>query len=77
MTETVNVDGAVPLLGVTDSHEALSCAVQVNDPPPVFVMETLFDAGLLPNRVAEKLSEVGLTPMAGGGAEIVRVTGIV
>ena len=73
MTEAVNVDGAVPLVGLRLSHEALSEAVQFKVPPPVLLTATFCVAGLEPPCTAEKLSDVGLRPMAGGGATV-RVT---
>jgi hypothetical protein len=75
-TVTVSVEGAVPLPGLTVSHDALSCAVHANVPPPVLLMETVFADGLAPDRVAEKLKDVGLRPIA-GGALTISVTGMV
>ena len=45
LTEAVSVEGAVPLVGLRLSHEALSEAVQFNVPPPVLEMETFCVAG--------------------------------
>jgi len=38
LTEAVSVEGAVPLAGLTLSHEALSVAVQLNVPPLALLM---------------------------------------
>ncbi len=72
LTETVSVDGAVPLAGLTLSQGALSLAVQLSVPPPVLVMLSVWLAGLLPPAVAVKLRLVGLTPMVGcvAGADV-------
>src|SRR5262249_29089408 len=72
LTEAVSVEGAVPLAGLTVSHEASSLAVKLRVPPPVLVTLIVWLAGLLPPAVAVKLRLVGLTPMVGcvGGAEV-------
>jgi hypothetical protein len=38
LTDAVSVDGAVPLAGLTVSHDASSVAVQLSVPAPVLVM---------------------------------------
>ena len=76
LTETVSVEGAVPLLGLRESQEAFSEADHDNVPPPVFVMDTVFDDGFEPYLVAEKLREVGLRPIV-GAVVMVKVTGMV
>jgi hypothetical protein len=48
------------------SHAALSLALQLKVPPPVLLMLTVWDAGLLPPCWAVKDKLVGLAPIAGG-----------
>jgi hypothetical protein len=57
----------------------LSLALQVNVPPPVLLIVTVWAAGLLPPCCAVKDRLVGLMPMAGGtGAGVtMKVTGTV
>ena len=64
-TEAVSVEGAVPLVGLTVSHGALSLAVKLSVPAPVLLMLIVWLAGLLPPAVAVKLRLAGLTPMVG------------
>jgi len=45
-TLTDTVDGAAPLVGVTESHVVLPDAVQRSVPPPAFVTEIVREAGL-------------------------------
>ena len=45
-TPTDSVDGATPLAGVAESQGALSDAVQESVPPPVFVTDIVWEAGL-------------------------------
>jgi hypothetical protein len=76
-TDTVVVEGAVPDVGLTLSHVALSLAVQFSVPPPVLVMFKDWFAGLAPP-AAVKLKLVGLTPIVGEAAALtVNVTGTV
>jgi hypothetical protein len=45
-TLTDTVDGAAPLVGVTESQVALPDAAQRSVPPPAFVTEIVWEAGL-------------------------------
>jgi hypothetical protein len=63
----------VPEAGLTVSHAALSFALQASDPPPVLLMLTVCEAGLVPPWVAVKERLVGLMPMAGGTGAAVTV----
>ena len=65
LTETVTAEGAVPEVGLTLSHVALSVALQFNVPPPVLVMPRDWFAGFAPPAVAVKLKLDGLTPIVG------------
>jgi hypothetical protein len=56
----------VPEAGLRVSHAALSLALQVKVPPPVLLMLTVWEAGLLPPCCAVNDKLVGLAPMAGG-----------
>src|SRR3954470_2537751 len=70
--------GAVPVAGETDSHAPSSPVLNDSVPPPVLEIASAFDAGFAPPRTAEKLSDDGDTPSAGGDeASTVSVTGIV
>ena len=48
MAEIWSSCGAVPLVGVTDSHEESLLAVNVRLPPPVLVIFTVDAAGFVP-----------------------------
>ena len=63
---TVIVPLPVPEAGETESHEALSLAVQLRVPPPVLLSVRVCVAGLLPPCCAVKVRLVGLVPIAGG-----------
>jgi len=56
----------VPADGDTVNHAALSLAVQLKVPPPVFLMLTVWAAGLLPPCWAVKDKLVGLALIVGG-----------
>ena len=58
-------EGAVPE-AVSLSHAALSLAVQLSVPVPVFVTFTIWFTGLAPPWGAEKVRLVGERPIAGG-----------
>ncbi|HSL04641.1 MAG TPA: hypothetical protein VK901_14025 [Nitrospiraceae bacterium] len=55
----------VPEAGLRVNHVAVSLAVQLNVPPPVLLMVTVWVAGLAPPWVAANETLVGLAPMAG------------
>ena len=56
----------VPELGLSVNQLALSPAIQLSVPPPVFLMLKVRVPGLVPPCVVAKERLVGLTPMAGG-----------
>src|SRR5215467_139405 len=72
LTEAVSVEGAVPLVGLTVNHGALTLAVKLRVPAPVLVTLIVWFAGLAPPAVAVKLRLPGLTPIVGcvGGADV-------
>ncbi len=75
---TVTDPAPVPLLGETDSHGALSEALQLSVPPPVLETPNVFAAGEAPPCTLLKASEAGDTDRAGGaGGSTVKVTPIV
>ena len=60
--------GAVPDAGVTDSHGALSEALNDSVPEPVLATARFCAAGLAPPTVAENDRLAGVTESTGGGA---------
>lgn len=58
-TETVTVVGAVPVVGLSVSHEASSEAVHVIVPPPVLPTMSVWLAGLAPPCAPENVSADG------------------
>jgi hypothetical protein len=77
MAEICNACGAVPLLGVTDSHEESLLAVKVKLPPPIFVTFAVDAAGFVPlDCVAANDKVVGETDNAGAeaGGDTLKVT---
>jgi hypothetical protein len=60
-----SVAGALPLVGVTFSHEALDAAVKDSVPTPWLVTLTDCALGLLPPAVAEKDRLFGLRASTG------------
>ena len=68
MTESVSVPAPTPELGDTISHELPDVADQVRVPPPVFVMLTVCEAGVLSPKVYEKLACPAESEIVGGGA---------
>ncbi len=77
MAEICNACGAVPLVGVTDSHEESLLAVKVKLPPPVFVTFAADAAGFVPLPcVAANDKVVGATDNAAGavGNDTLKVT---
>jgi hypothetical protein len=63
----VTVPAFVPLPGETLSQVALSDAVQLIEPLPVLLTETVFAAGSLPPTVAVNARVAGVTDKTGGG----------
>ena len=61
----MRVCGADPLAGVTVSQVALSAAVKLRLPPPVFVTLSVLVAGLAPPAVPLKASDAGATASTG------------
>ncbi len=75
LTAAVTSWPCVPLVGLTDSHDASSEAVKFSVPPPVFDTVTVLDAGLPWPTVALNASDVGDTDSVGGvGCEPVEPT---
>jgi hypothetical protein len=70
LTDTVAVDGAVPLAGETLSQVALSVADQVSVPPPVLLMLRLWFAGFGPAWTPVKVKLVGLRVITGVPAAV-------
>ena len=64
---TVTVAGAVPLDGLTESHDADSASVKLRVPPPVLVTSKVCAAGFAPPSVAVKDRLLFETASAGGG----------
>ena len=72
----VTVPAFVPLPGDTLSQEALSDAVQLIEPLPVLLTDTVLAAGSVPPWVAVNASVAGVTDSTGGGGgSTVSVTG--
>ena len=63
---TVTVPAFVPLAGVSESHGALSEAVQFRVPPPAFDTSSVFAAGLEPPCEALNDRFAGVAARAGG-----------
>jgi hypothetical protein len=78
LTATARSRGALPLVGVTVSHDASSDALKVNVPPPVFVTASVLPAGLPAPASPANDNAAGATARTGGaGAVTVSVTGMV
>src|SRR5688500_669725 len=67
LTATLRSRGAVPLAGVTVSHDASSEAVKDRVPPPVLVTLTVLAAGFAPPTVPPNVSDAGSVASTGGG----------
>lgn len=70
LTLTVTTSASVvvaPEVGLTVSHEALSLSVQLNVPPPLFVIVNVWLLGFAPPSMAVKVSAVALSLITGGG----------
>ena len=78
-TLTVTVDGAAPLAGVAECQVALPDAAQESVPPPAFVTDIVWEAGLAPPAWPVNARLPGVTDNTGeapGGLVTVRVTGM-
>ena len=64
-TVTVTAPVPVPDPGLTDNQDVLALALQLKVPPPVLLMVTVCEKGLLPPCWAVKDRLVGLIPIAG------------
>ena len=79
-TLTDTVDGAAPLSGFAESQVALSDAAQGSVPPPAFVTDTAWDAGLASPVWPVNARLPGVTDNTGaapGGLVTMRVTGMI
>jgi hypothetical protein len=73
VTVAVTVAAPVPEAELSDNQAALSFALQVKEPPPVFVIVKDCGDGLLPPCWAVNDRLAGLSPMAGGTGAAVTV----
>ena len=65
VAETCKVCGAVPLVGVTASHDESLAAVKLSVPVPVFVTFAVWDVGFVPPCVALNVRVRGETDKTG------------
>jgi len=77
VAETCKACGAVPLAGVTVSHDESLAAVKLSVPVPVFVTFAVWDVGFAPPCVALNVrvrGETDKTGWGGGGDATTKVT---
>ena len=73
-TETLMVEGAVPVVLSSESHDCVLAAVQFRVPPPVLVIEITWAPGAPPPTVAVKLRDAGPTVSSAAAGVPVPVT---